>query len=526
MRRPFRSIACLACLLVLSAGAVAQDLSMPTEFVEFSVDSGPLDGADAEAVPVFQHLVDLGPGRRWMQLYVSAAELPPGSFMRVTSLTDGESQSLTGTQLFDEWYGHTAYFNGSQVVVELIAGPGTTGNQLVLSGALSNDPVPVLEALASGPAPLEQGGPDTICGALDDRVPSSDPAVGRVVFSGDVCSGFIIADAVPFGTDDKFHLTAGHCLFGSSNVVMQFDVPLQDVFCQLIAPPIAKQFSVVQDFEFSLGTGDDWGVFRCHPNSNTGLTTFEEQAASYTRATSLPASGTVTVTGHGSDGNESVVVGGNSNCGCDPKTFSGTWNTIQQTESGPLVAVTGTLVEYMVDTCGGSSGSPVIHEVSGEAIAIHHDGFCHTVQGTNIGTATNHPEIDATIAFWGGAPTWQDIEEGLPGIFGQSNLWGDGTLLAGDPVTLQLFGTIPNATTWLVVGFSYLGGPFKGGTLVPNPDLVLSGFTTDGNGILILPATWPAGVPSAFEVFFQGWYEDFTGPVGFAASNGLLGTTP
>lgn len=277
-----------------------------------------------------------------------------------------------------------------------------------------------------------------------------------------------------------------------------------------------------------MGTGDDWAVFRCFPNPNTGLTTFQEQSQFHTRATTLPtgANPSVIVTGHGADGNESVVTGASNNCFCDAKNFAGTWNTIQQTESGPYVGATGHLVEYIVDTCGGSSGSPVIHVGSGDVVAIHHDGFCHTIQGTNTGTAANHPEIDASIDFWGGAPPWQDFEQGIPGIFGQANLWGDGTLLTGDPVDLQIFGTIPNATTWLVIGFSELGAPFKTGTMVPNPDIVISGLSTDGNGVLVLSSTWPAGVPSGFETWYQAWYEDFTAPVGIAATNALLGTTP
>ena len=45
-------------------------------------------------------------------------------------------------------------------------------------------------------------------------------------------------------------------------------------------------------------------------------------------------------------------------------------------------------------------------------------------------------------------------------------------------------------------------------------------------GEVSFAATWPPGVPAGFSIYTQWWIEDPTGPVGFAASNGLQGTTP
>ena len=76
------------------------------------------------------------------------------------------------------------------------------------------------------------------------------------------------------------------------------------------------------------------------------------------------------------------------------------------------------------------------------------------------------------------------------------------------------------------IGLELLVAPFKGGTLVPAPDLLLAGLLTGPTGALILSGTWPAGIPSGFEASFQHWITDPAGPQGLAASNGLVVLVP
>ena len=82
-----------------------------------------------------------------------------------------------------------------------------------------------------------------------------------------------------------------------------------------------------------------------------------------------------------------------------------------------------------------------------------------------------------------------------------------------------------NAPFTLIAGFSQLDAPFKGGVLVPSPDLYVV-LVTDATGGVSLTGSWPAGVPSGTQIGFQGWITDAGGPKGFAASNGLLGSVP
>ena len=54
----------------------------------------------------------------------------------------------------------------------------------------------------------------------------------------------------------------------------------------------------------------------------------------------------------------------------------------------------------------------------------------------------------------------------------------------------------PLAEATLVLGSAGLFAPFKGGTLVPTPDVLLPGIVLDGTGGFVAPFAWPAGVPS------------------------------
>jgi hypothetical protein len=48
---------------------------------------------------------------------------------------------------------------------------------------------------------------------------------------------------------------------------------------------------------------------------------------------------------------------------------------------------------------------------------------------------------------------------------------------------------------------------------------------TNPAGALTLPFTWPTGVPAGASLYFQMWISDSGALAGFAASNGLKGTT-
>ena len=109
-------------------------------------------------------------------------------------------------------------------------------------------------------------------------------------------------------------------------------------------------------------------------------------------------------------------------------------------------------------------------------------------------------------------------------------LTGTGTLAGGAPTTVTLHRSLPGVLSYLIVGYSELGVPFEGGTLVPAPDLIRAYFTSgpgvEGYGSWTLPFAWPTGIPSGFEFWAQAWVVDPAGLTGLVSSNGLRGVTP
>jgi probable HAF family extracellular repeat protein len=121
---------------------------------------------------------------------------------------------------------------------------------------------------------------------------------------------------------------------------------------------------------------------------------------------------------------------------------------------------------------------------------------------------------------------WTDLGRGIAGVAGVPALVAHGALLEGHPLTLDISGAKPSGSATLVVGLSALNAPFKGGTLIPDADVLVIGLPLDGAGALQLASAWPAGVPRGVSLWLQAWIADAAAVQGFAASNGLVGTVP
>lgn len=109
--------------------------------------------------------------------------------------------------------------------------------------------------------------------------------------------------------------------------------------------------------------------------------------------------------------------------------------------------------------------------------------------------------------------------------YGAASLSATGTLQPGTPYTLELTGGPPASLAFLVIGLSMRGTAFKGGVLVPSPDVV-AGVPLDGGGGVTLGGDWPGSVPARTLLAFQMWLPDTHGPAGFGASNGVLFLVP
>ncbi|MDA0803662.1 MAG: hypothetical protein O2819_07920 [Planctomycetota bacterium] len=354
------SAACLAC-----APALAQDDVEPPVLPGVLMMEMPI-GVDSQPVHadrtgrIWADIIDL-PGAGWVRLDLAGTQLAPGAVLHVTSLLDDVTQRLDATSL-SQWRSTSCYLNGGAVLIELFA------NQV---GTTSRVSVP---AATVGPEP--EGGVATICGN-DDRLPSTDPRVARVMPVA--CTGWLIQD------DADCMLSAGHCGGSSSINVAQFNVPFSASGGGLVSPPPEDQYPIDASSQQLVngGLGNDWNYYGAFPNSNTGLRPHQAQGAGFALVAppAVTAGAEIRITGHGTD-----------------STPNSTYNQVQQTEVGAYVSLSGTTVRYETDTTGGNSGSPIIYEATDEAIGIHTNGGCGASSGSNIGCSAANAGLQSAIA--------------------------------------------------------------------------------------------------------------------------------
>ncbi len=117
-----------------------------------------------------------------------------------------------------------------------------------------------------------------------------------------------------------------------------------------------------------------------------------------------------------------------------------------------------------------------------------------------------------------------DLGMGLAGVAGVPSLSATGTLVPGSSASFLLGDAAPLSLASLVVGFTKIDQPFKGGTLVPSINFAFS-FPTDVTGAHRIDGFWPPGIPTGFQTYYQAWIVDLTAVQGFAASNALKGVS-
>ncbi len=361
----------LAFFVVVSA--FAQPSRLPVAAVSCGRFVGKYDGAPQGEV-VYSDTVYLR-GARWMRLSFGEYNLGEGSYLVLRSLLDGGEQRLDAKTL-PQWNNLSAYFNGDRVLVELHVAPGDTGVFYTLTTVFRD---------SAGASGGQSGAKEVVslCGD-DDRVLSDDPRVGRLVPCG--CTAWIGSNGALF--------TAGHCVDDDGNDtidacfavgIVEFNVPLSNADGSWNHPPPEDQYPVDTSTVIWENDGDrDWAVFKCSPNSTTGLLPHEAQGSFFRLTDDVPASGAVVrITGYGNDDTP-------------PER-----DNVQQTSTGPCdgtVVIDGALkVKYVVDTEPGNSGSPVIWETYDISAGIHTNGGCGTV-GYNRGTSFSFSPLHDTTA--------------------------------------------------------------------------------------------------------------------------------
>jgi hypothetical protein len=124
---------------------------------------------------------------------------------------------------------------------------------------------------------------------------------------------------------------------------------------------------------------------------------------------------------------------------------------------------------------------------------------------------------------------WTDLQNGLDGGgFPDPLMYAAGSLASPSDNVLLLAGNTTGGDAYVLASAVNLTVPFKGGVLVPAPDVIVGplalglsvGETAD------LAFHMPPGLPSGVTIYTQAWFADAGAPNGFAATNALSGTIP
>lgn len=338
--------------------ATAQMAPLSYQDLPQDLDSGYLTHRGAEPGVIYSESLRFA-GADWLRLDFGIVNLPEGSYLRLTGIKDQVHQRLDANSLQD-YANSSCFFNGDEVLLELIAAPGSRGNRVEVA------------SVSVGQLPAE---PDTICGDLDDRQLSFDNRQGRLSTG---CTGWMI------GPD--LALSAGHCGATDRDLILSFNVPLSTSTGSLRASHPDDQYPYHVIEAIAEGVGVDWGIARLRPNSNTGLLPPEAYGEGFYELGPIPNRPNVDqirITGYGS-------VSSSSNL---PRSFT----QVQKTHEGPLAVLGGTFLQYVTDTTGGNSGSPVIDVATGMAVGIHTHGGCSAGGGQNSGTRVDRNDLVAAI---------------------------------------------------------------------------------------------------------------------------------
>jgi len=167
----------------------------------------------------------------------------------------------------------------------------------------------------------------------------------------------------------------------------------------------------------------------------------------------------------------------------------------------------------------GNSVAP-LGDINGDGILDLAVGADHDDDAVGDGGAVYVLFLDET--------SLNSVGNALAGTYGNPILDGIGTFDVGQVVGVSLSNALENVNAWFVLSTGFLNLPFKGGVMVPDiaTGLAFTLPTGPSGDSATLGGVWPAGVPSGVPLVFQCWIPDAAGPVGFAASNAVAGTTP
>ena len=354
-----------------------------SQIEEYDMYSGLHSGVGDEYYLAYDDVVYV-PEAYWLRLCFADCNLGQSSYVKMISAKDGATQHLNAESMAT-YRNSSAFFNGDEVQIELYVSPEDSDVFFQMEGIGVGRP--------DDSGGIGVGGVTSLCGS-DNRTSVIDPAVGRLWWAG--AGGCDSAACTAFITMKGVLLGCKHCYIPSCDFI-EFNVPssLSNGVAQHPAPSEQYVVSIA-----ALGDGDDedcqdYALIWATANSETGLTPLERQRAFCRLYNYEPTS--VRITGYGADETPSGT-GGPPICGnSDNFTLQSDWGSLtdSDTHADPTSGRIGTVLKYVVDTSGGSSGSPVKMVSGGPgnvAIGIHTQGGCDRAEYgyRNAGTGFNN----------------------------------------------------------------------------------------------------------------------------------------
>jgi hypothetical protein len=202
------------------------------------------------------------------------------------------------------------------------------------------------------------------------------------------------------------YLTAGHCISSSGTLgQLHFNIPLSNCDGTPNPPLMQDQYPIIQTSIVGQDNAgyDDWAVFDCGPNSNTGLLPVQAQG-DFFRMKNDFTFGRARATGYGIDASP-------AGCSGDRNQFSQT----QQTDSGGLAAHSQipSDLNYTFDSTCGNSGGPLMLEDESMAIGIATRCTYDCTFGSNHATGFANGSLGNVIQTFPG-PVVEYVDSGHP----------------------------------------------------------------------------------------------------------------
>lgn len=113
-----------------------------------------------------------------------------------------------------------------------------------------------------------------------------------------------------------------------------------------------------------------------------------------------------------------------------------------------------------------------------------------------------------------------DLGQALAGSNGEPQLWAAVPFASPAVMQLHVADALGNGIGVHALGLGRVDVPFAGGTLVPDP-LLLVLVVTDATGAVATSLQWPANAAPGVSLYAQTWLLDGVGAAGFASSNAI-----